>query len=285
MIREEAFSGLAAIEAATVLLQRARLADREAGLWEAADMQWWWRKPRPTDALAKPFWFDDDGPVAGIVPTDFGHGVQCDVLMVPDADVPDGLWERAFTLLDELRPKRVEVLCRADDHELLARLEARGLERGEPWWIMWQEPRAVGRRVVLPDGYALVDRASREDREHPMAARNHAQIAERLAATSLYDAGLDLCVEAPGGETAGYALFWFDPVTNVGLVEPMRVHEPYRRQGLATALLAEGLTRLVARGAERLKVSCESAAARDLYAGVGFEVRAEALSFVLDYSG
>ena len=35
------------------------------------------------------------------------------------------------------------------------------------------------------------------------------------------------------GEVAGYALFWFDPVTQVGLVQPMRVEEAYQRRGLA----------------------------------------------------
>lgn len=278
-MREESFAGLAGTEAATALLQRARLADPDGGLWEAADVQWWWRKPRPTDALSKPFWFDDDGPVAAILLTDFGHGVQCDVLTVPGTDVPGDLWERAFAVLAEQGAEPVEILCRADDDELVARLAARNLLRSEPWWIMWQEPRVGGWRVELPQGYAVVDRGSRSDREHPMAARNGPPIEERLAQTSLYDPALDLCVEAPDGEVAGYALFWFDPVTKVGMVEPMRVHEEHRRQGLATALLAEGLTRLVARGAERLKVSCESEAARDLYAGVGFRPAASALTF------
>jgi len=36
---------------ATELLQRARLADRQAGIWEAADVQWWWRKARLSDGV------------------------------------------------------------------------------------------------------------------------------------------------------------------------------------------------------------------------------------------
>lgn len=277
-MRELALADLGAVEAATALLQRARLADPGAGLWEAADVQWWWRKPRATDALPKPFWLDADGPVAAILLTDFGHGVQCDALTVPGTRVPGDLWDRAFALLGDHGAEQVEVMCRAEDEELVAELEARGLARTEPWWIMWQTPRAGGWHVELPAGYAIVDRASRPDREHPMAARNSPFIADRLAQTSLYDPALDLCVEVPDGEVAGYALFWFDPVTKVGMVEPMRVHEPFQRRGLATALLAEGLTRLAARGAERLKVSCESETARSLYAGVGFEVAATAYS-------
>jgi hypothetical protein len=49
---------------ATQLLQRARCADPRAGLWEAADVQWWWRTPRRSDDVEKLFWIDDEGPVA-----------------------------------------------------------------------------------------------------------------------------------------------------------------------------------------------------------------------------
>jgi hypothetical protein len=46
---------------------------------------------------------------------------------------------------------------------------------------------------------------------------------------------------------AGYALFWFDPVTRVGLLEPMRVEDGYQRRGLARMLLTNGLDRPQAR--------------------------------------
>jgi len=37
------------LEAVTALLQRVRSAHPTAGLYEAADLQWWWRTPRSTD--------------------------------------------------------------------------------------------------------------------------------------------------------------------------------------------------------------------------------------------
>ena len=40
-INEVQASGLEYLALATELLQRARLADAEAGVWEAADLQWW----------------------------------------------------------------------------------------------------------------------------------------------------------------------------------------------------------------------------------------------------
>ena len=62
-----------ALGAVTVLLQRIRGAHPTAGLYEAADLQWWWRTPRSTDDLPQLFWFDDVGrPVAAVIATDWG---------------------------------------------------------------------------------------------------------------------------------------------------------------------------------------------------------------------
>ncbi len=64
VVRRELLRGLERLHATTTVLQRARRADRHGGMWEAADVQWWWRRPRATDELALPVWFDEAGPVA-----------------------------------------------------------------------------------------------------------------------------------------------------------------------------------------------------------------------------
>jgi hypothetical protein len=47
---ERRAGGIAYLELVTELLQRQRLADPVDGLWEAADLQWWFtRDPHPTD--------------------------------------------------------------------------------------------------------------------------------------------------------------------------------------------------------------------------------------------
>jgi GNAT superfamily N-acetyltransferase len=103
-----------------------------------------------------------------------------------------------------------------------------------------------------------------------MIARNGESVQVRLRQCSLYDPTLDLAVEDAEGRAAGYALFWFDPTTSVGLLEPMRVEADYRRRGLARMLLSHGLDRLARKGALRLKVGFETDAARNLYLGAGF---------------
>lgn len=49
------------LELATVLLQRMRLAQPEGGIWEAADIQWWWRQERSSDHDGQLFWLDKHG--------------------------------------------------------------------------------------------------------------------------------------------------------------------------------------------------------------------------------
>jgi predicted N-acetyltransferase YhbS len=103
-----------------------------------------------------------------------------------------------------------------------------------------------------------------------MIARNGELVEPRLRQCSLYDPTLDLAVEDAAGRVAGYALFWFDHTTLVGLLEPMRVEDEYQRRGLARMLLTNGLDRLARKGARRLKVGFETDATRILYLGVGF---------------
>jgi predicted N-acetyltransferase YhbS len=131
----------------------------------------------------------------------------------------------------------------------------------------------------LPEGFVLVDRALETTRPHPMRHRNGEQVEARLRQCSLYDPALDLAAETADGQVGGYALFWFDPVTEVGMLEPMRVEDEYQRRGLARAMLTAGLDRLASRGARRLKVSYATAAARSLYVGAGFRVTSTSTSY------
>jgi predicted N-acetyltransferase YhbS len=81
---------------------------------------------------------------------------------------------------------------------------------------------------------------------------------------------------APDGQAAGYGLFWADPVTGVGLVEPMRTERAHQRRGIASHILAAGLDRLTAHGCRQLKVSNDIG----LYLRAGFRPwRATALIY------
>ena len=281
-IREVRASGLDHLALVTELLQRGRLADAERGLWEAADLQWWWRTPRRSDAIEQLFWLDEEGPVAGVVLTDWGRAWGCDPIVVPGVStVPlSDVWDRAVEAIDSLGREAVEVLVRDDDLELPGLLAGAGFTAGDDRsGISWMKADDRPEVAVLPEGFVLVDRARRTAGPHPMRRRSGDEVEARLQQCSLYDPALDLAVEAADGEVTGYALFWFDRATEVGLVEPMRVEDAYHRRGLARALLTAGLERLAKRGARRLKVGFATEAARRLYTGAGFEVTSTSTSY------
>ena len=281
-IHEVRASGLECLALATDLLQRIRLTDAEAGLWEAADLQWWWRTPRRSDSIEHIFWTDDEGPVAGVVLTDWGRAWGCDPIVVPGVSTVTlpTVWARALEAIDALGLEAVEVLARDDDLELRGLLAGAGfVADDERSGISWMNAKNRPEVAALPEGFELVDRGRATTSPHPMRRRSGEGVEARLRQCSLYDPGLDLAVEAADGPVAGYALFWFDPVTEVGLVEPMRVEDEYQRRGLARAMLTAGLDRLAKRGARRLKVGYATDVARGLYVGAGFRVTSTSRSY------
>ncbi len=104
---------------------------------------------------------------------------------------------------------------------------------------------------------------------------------------SLYRPELDLYIVAPDGGIAAYGLFWADPVTRVGLVEPMRTEDRHQNHGLGRHLLTVGLDLLARHGCTRLKVTYFEGndPARLLYLGAGFQPRTRSGTYRRTASG
>jgi len=144
---------------ATKLLRRARLADEQAGLWEVADLQWWWRTPRRSDTIDQVFWIDDAGPVAGVVLTDWNRTWGCDPIVVAGVStVPlTTVWRRAVEAIVDLRLVAVEVLVRDDDVELPGLLAAAGfVADDERSGITWMDAKDRPALAALPEGIVVV---------------------------------------------------------------------------------------------------------------------------------
>ncbi|MFN8620990.1 MAG: GNAT family N-acetyltransferase [Chloroflexota bacterium] len=268
-------AGLEALDAVTALLRRNRLTHPTAGLWEAADLQWWHARPRSTDMHPQPFWFEADGrPVAAMIATDWGEVLGLDPILLPDAPA-DLVAEVVAAGVAGVPAQPAPITMEIDRADLVLQAELRRhgfAEDGDGLVEAWR--RAADRPPVSPltAGYRLVSRQEAAGRPHPMARRGGPGLEARLRETSLYRADLDLAILDDRDEVATYALFWFDPVTATGLVEPMRTEDAHQRRGLARHVLTAGVERLAAAGATRIKICFEpdNPGASRLYLDVGF---------------
>ncbi len=277
---EQFRSGSGYLEAVTTLLNRVRAADPTAGLYETAEVQWWWaQNPRITDELDQLFWFDDEGrPEAAVIATDFGDATQLDPFLLPDA-TPEWTAHVMQRGLEHANQSGIETVClevdQTDDALRSALLE-RGLVVEEEGFVeCWLQAEARPAISALQAGYRLADRDAAGDLRHHMAnqARGHMDPEPRLRQTSLYRPDLDLVIYDHADRVAAYGLFWHNPTTAVGVVEPMRTEDDHQQRGLARHLLTAGIDRLVQAGATRIKICFEPSneAARGLYLSVGFE--------------
>lgn len=264
------------LRSATTLLQRLRQEHPTDGVWEAADLQWWWRTPRSTDSWPQPFWFDEGGePMASAIATDWGGRLGLDIIVLGEVrdELLEIVWHRGLSLVTGASPASIEVMV--DDNDLvIARLLTKAgfvplEDKGASAWMSAEDMPSVS---DVPDGYTLTTRADTVDNPHHFVARSGTNVAERLMECSLYRRNLDLSMLDMSGHVAAYGLFWLDPTTRVGFVEPMGTNEGHRRKGLARYLLATGIDRLVDAGATRIKVNYESGndASSNLYASSGF---------------
>ena len=279
----------------TALLQRARLADPDGGQWEAADFQWWWRRDQHLEPSRATFWIDDrDTPVGAVVFTDWGDKWGCDVLTTPDNSTvaPEALWDHVFARMPSDPAKPVEIAARDDDAFTIALLAGVGFighdEVAVPCWMHAADRPAV---ATITDGYRLMSRAtaSASNRPHHMILRNGPAVADRLGECSLYRPDLDLFVEAGSdgdAVVAAYGLFWADPVTGVGLVEPMRTEDAHQNQRLGKHVLTAGVDLLAAFGCTRIKVTYMEGndASRRLYVNSGFQPQSPSRAYRLPVS-
>lgn len=293
-MKEQHRTGLDYLEAATALLQRVRNAHPTKGLFEAADLQWWWRTARSTDDLPQLFWFDETGrPEAAVIVIDWEDGIAFVPILMPDASpervahvIERGLahaTECGFEALD-LEVDRADDLMRSVLAEHGFVIEDRGTDSSavsvsvfESWLAAAARPQVA----PLHHGYRLSSRLDTSTRPHHMIPRSGPGVETRLRQTSLYRPDLDLLVLDGDDRVAAYGLFWFDPETATGLVEPMRTETDHQRRGLARHLLTTGIDLLARAGATRIKICFrpDNEPARDLYLGVGFEPVKETVVF------
>ncbi|MEP7115640.1 MAG: GNAT family N-acetyltransferase [Ilumatobacteraceae bacterium] len=255
---ERQLGGFEYLAAVTGLLQRIRLDSADGGLWEAADIQWAWRRDQHVDPAMATFWTDASGiDVAAVVIMDWGDRLGCELLVPPEiSEWRPAMWRVALDRLESMRSHAAEVSVRDDDTTGIDLVTADGfVADGETAVSCWLEASQAPPVSDLAPGYRLLSRADAPASPHHMISRNGDLVAERLLECSLYNPAFDLYVESPEGSVAAYGLFWPDPVTGVGLVEPMRTEDAHQNRGVARHVLTAGLSRLAAAGSSRFKIT------------------------------
>lgn len=283
-MREEFRSGLGYLDTVTALLQRVRSVHPTHGLYEAAELQWWWSVRRSTDRLDQLFWFDDgDRPEAAVIVTDFGDGTSAVyedptiVIIVMPGATPEWVHHvvgRGLTHVHAHGIGAVELEVDRTDEVMREVLLRHGFSpKGDGLVECWLDAGARPEIGALPEQYRLFARDETRHLPHHMTSQRRPDVEQRLQQTSLYRPDLDLVVLDRDGGVAAYGLFWSDPETGTGVVEPMRTLDAHQRRGLARHILTTGIDLLVAAGAERISIGFEpdNPASGHLYLSAGFE--------------
>lgn len=232
------------------------------------DLQWWCRDGSLDDQTNWRFWpgteghdlalglTQGDAVVYLVHPAQRGSGLEEEVRRW----TADRLEQRAraegpgtpYTIADEVAD---------DDPARIVLLEREGYARRSYHYMCYRRDLAAPPpSPVLPAGFSVRHVAGEEEAPARGAVQRDAfsgtyadeeATARWLGAMRMpaYDRELDLVIVAPDGTLAAGCLCWLDARNRIGLFEPVGTRPAYRRHGLASALMAEGLRRLAARGA------------------------------------
>jgi ribosomal protein S18 acetylase RimI-like enzyme len=179
--------------------------------------------------------------------------------------------------------------CREDDPACQELMKAHGFAPSDQRWLTLS--RSLRRAVPppeLPPGFYM--RHVKDEREVEMLVELHRAaygsqdmtVEQRLAMMRLpeYEPTLDLLVETPAGRSVAFCLCTISHAENartrrqVAWLDPLGTHPDYRRRGLGTAVLLEGMTLLKERGLSQamLRMDSRNAAMQYLVEALNFEI-------------
>jgi ribosomal protein S18 acetylase RimI-like enzyme len=95
----------------------------------------------------------------------------------------------------------------------------------------------------------------------------------RFMQSPVYRPENDLVIVSPDGDFTSFCILWPDPITRIGLFEPVGTHPASRGRGLGRAVISAGLQRLHNLGMTQANVCVESdnIPAIRLYESLGFQ--------------
>lgn len=279
------YAGTDYLARATEFLSACRRADPLGGMWDAADIQWWWRE----DDFDKPdhqrFYVAADGTALGMLLLSDRYATF-DYELAPGEEASElarNILQAGIDWLEDLRCDGLDAtpsFYLRDSHTLLRRLaEQRGYRPTGNAFVQRVAALPASRAdPTLPDGYGvrpLRDHDVRDGRQPVLTTP--AWGIDRLAQTRLYRPEHHLVVTDRHDRAAAECIMWIDPSTRIGVLEPVATHPDHRRRGLARGMISFALNVMAKQGIELAKVSNDrgNAAADALYRSLGFEATFE----------
>jgi ribosomal protein S18 acetylase RimI-like enzyme len=219
-----------------------------------------------------------------------GHDAAYNVLVHPDLrgaferELVDRCEQTAWTASQASGSAQTTVGTEVMDCDTIRRdlLLARGYSPEEPPYLLNTIRQLDGSipEPIVPPGLTLRSVAGEHEVEAVAAVHDSAFTPKWAGGAYLpvmrtpgYAIERELVVVAPDGRFAAFLVYWLDPLSRSGLFEPVGCHADFRRRGLTTALLYEGMRRMVARGMRTAIVNhhADNLAAVALYRSVGFQ--------------
>ena len=285
------YSDEAYLRKATAFLGECRSEDPLGGLWDAADLQWWWREDLYRDPANQLFWEDTSGRTLGFMLVSPRYRcVDYEILpSLGETGVAQEIFACALATLGAMCDKATggdepcTLFVRHDRPEFRNMAEQAGFVRTDRALVQTRLRLDCGIPTVpLADGHHLRSVGADDFVDgKPPVLRISAGMYRRISQTPLYRQDRHLVVVAPDSDIAAECICWVDQENGIGVFEPIRTLEAYQRRGLARAMMAKRLHRMADLGVTLAKVShyASNHAAAALYRWLGFEMAFERIVY------
>lgn len=264
--------------------------------YHPSDFVHWMSNGHLGEKLEQHFYIAEEaGQILAVVHLHSKSGMCCPVM---DASKRGSEWELEFhrayiakmtELMKELDNKPLMISFVEEDEIAKGFLEQLGLKGEKSDYVQLVHSLERIPEIQLPDGFSIRSVAGEHEAQKLADVHNGAfglkwdeAMYRKVMQTEGYEPERELVVVAPDGRFAAFTIIWFDPISRSGLFEPVGCHEDFRRQGLTTALMFEGMKRMKAAGMDVAHVGCETEAACKFYRAVGFETYFETVDYVLE---
>jgi predicted N-acetyltransferase YhbS len=232
------------------------------------------------------FWIDESKKIAAVVNSE-GENRGEAFFQLADLDFTDDMLKQFIEHAEKhlfashVSGKLLNLRVNSDDHRLKELLKER-----EYTVLDWQETTSsldidCIYQIIIPDGFRLKEGTQVSDEQKASAhakAFGYYNSDGTMGFDSIsafksmrkapdYDPLLDISVVDSNNEIAAFATVWYDRKNRTGILEPVGTVPQHRKQGLARALIFEGINRISVMGGKKIYVGSD----QDFYLSLGFQ--------------